>query len=236
VAGRDPYRVLGVARGASANGIRAAYKRLAKRLHPDRAGDDSARAFRQLQEAYDLLSDPARRRRFDIHLQRKQAARRHNSDPLNRQTVAEPLIPEPQPVARGSCSSSAMIEDLFVRFTNDLNPISTRTQLFGEAIEIEVVLDSEQAAAGGVFRCELPVRAWCSRCDGSGVEWTSRCRSCRGLGWVVRRHVLLLRLPSKSPSGAVFRIASNETGGIEMRIRIRIDQDLRGPPRGRFGR
>jgi curved DNA-binding protein CbpA len=60
----DPYRVLGVARGADAAQIKAAHRRLAKRHHPDAPGGDEDR-FVAVQDAYQLLSDPLRRREWD---------------------------------------------------------------------------------------------------------------------------------------------------------------------------
>lgn len=60
----DPYATLGVARDASQDDIRKAYRRKAQRAHPDRKGGDAER-FRAIQEAYDILSDPARRSRYD---------------------------------------------------------------------------------------------------------------------------------------------------------------------------
>lgn len=64
---RDPYTVLNVARGASDEEIKRAYRRLAKRLHPDlnpgKRGIEQQ--FGEVNAAYELLSDPAKRRRFD---------------------------------------------------------------------------------------------------------------------------------------------------------------------------
>jgi curved DNA-binding protein CbpA len=60
----DPYRVLGVARGATKAQIKAAHRTLAKRYHPDAATGD-ARRFRDVHEAYQLLTDPLRRREWD---------------------------------------------------------------------------------------------------------------------------------------------------------------------------
>jgi DnaJ-class molecular chaperone len=64
---RDPYRVLEIPRDADPALIKQAYRKLAKRLHPDRnPGDErAAQRFREVTEAYDLLSDPARRARYD---------------------------------------------------------------------------------------------------------------------------------------------------------------------------
>ena len=60
----DPYRVLGVLRGATPAQIKAAHRRLAKRYHPDGTSGDDIR-FLAVQEAYQLLSDPVRRREWD---------------------------------------------------------------------------------------------------------------------------------------------------------------------------
>ncbi len=63
----DLYIVLGVDRGATLTDVKRAYKRLARRFHPDiNPGDRMAAAqFRQIAEAYETLSDPARRQRYD---------------------------------------------------------------------------------------------------------------------------------------------------------------------------
>src|ERR687891_2631299 len=63
----DPYRVLNVSRRAGPAAIKAAYRELAKRLHPDRnPGDPRAeQRFKQVTQAYELLRDPAKRARFD---------------------------------------------------------------------------------------------------------------------------------------------------------------------------
>ena len=64
---RDPYEVLGVSRDASEEEIKAAYRRLAKKYHPDaNPGDKEAEAkFKEASEAYAVLSDSEKRRQYD---------------------------------------------------------------------------------------------------------------------------------------------------------------------------
>ena len=67
MAGRDYYKVLGVAAGAPLAEIKAAYRKLALRYHPDRNPDDpeAERNFKELAEAYEVLSDPEKRSLYD---------------------------------------------------------------------------------------------------------------------------------------------------------------------------
>src|SRR5690348_2550495 len=66
MAKRDYYEVLGLAKGASGDEIRKAYRNLARKLHPDvnKASDATAK-FNEVQEAYDVLSDDQKRKSYD---------------------------------------------------------------------------------------------------------------------------------------------------------------------------
>src|SRR6476659_8050245 len=64
---QDPYDVLGVERGASTDEVKSAFRRLAQRFHPDKnPGDDRAQQkFKEINAAYQILSDPEKRAMFD---------------------------------------------------------------------------------------------------------------------------------------------------------------------------
>ena len=66
---RDPYQVLDVERGAGPEELKRAFRRLARRFHPDQnpCDPEAAQQFREVVEAYGLLSDPAQRRAYDAH-------------------------------------------------------------------------------------------------------------------------------------------------------------------------
>lgn len=86
--GKTYYMILGVSSTESTAGIRAAYRDLAKKLHPDVAGEHTTRAFQELTEAYNVLSDPELRRAYNDNLERAaqrgdgQSVRRRPREPL----------------------------------------------------------------------------------------------------------------------------------------------------------
>ena len=96
---RDPYAVLGVSRTAGDAEIRDAYRRLARRVHPDVAGDTNSRAgaptMSEVNAAWAVLSDPARRRALDDELVRPRSTSMSGSNESAGPVVVEPL-PRPR--------------------------------------------------------------------------------------------------------------------------------------------
>ena len=88
------YMLLGVPRLADLDTIRRAYRALARQYHPDVGEGSSAQKFRDIVEAYETLTDPARRRVYDATLDAAARTARAWPEPIGRPSVLEPLIPE----------------------------------------------------------------------------------------------------------------------------------------------
>ena len=99
----DPYRVLGVAREATVGEIRTAHRRLAKQYHPDATGGDTER-FLAVQEAYQVLSDPLRRREWDAR--HRPGPVRADTSPRTRPTATRGGTARGATTARGQAQAS----------------------------------------------------------------------------------------------------------------------------------
>src|SRR5262245_50107925 len=139
---KDYYVLLGIPRDASLQTIKRAYRRLAKRLHPDAAEFASTDAFRELQVAYETLSDADRRRRYDESLRTDGEAAPARTWSFLRPPRAQALR---RPVRRGSLSGEIL-----------LRPDEAA---FGGVLPLDVPLSASCSACDGtggdVFNCPV---------------------------------------------------------------------------------
>ena len=166
---RDYYDVLGVARNASDEDLKKAYRRCAMKHHPDRNPGDSAAeaAFKECKEAYELLSDPGKRRMYDQH---GHAAFEHGS-------------------GGGAGPNPADMGDIFGDIFGNIfggGGGGGRAARRGADVGYVMELDLEEAVAGIEKRIEIPTLAVCDPCHGSGSEdgKTETCSTCGGRGQV----------------------------------------------------
>ncbi len=157
---RDLYSVLGVDKKASQEEIKKAYRKLARENHPDRnPGDPAAEErFKEIQGAYDTLSDPEKRREYD-------SGGVFGFDPRN--------------FAGGAAQN---LGDIFSFFTRGGRGGAT---LRGNDLETEVSLSFDQAMAGTEITVTVPKQAACTTCSGSGAKpgtSTHTCPRCQGRG------------------------------------------------------
>jgi molecular chaperone DnaJ len=164
MADRDLYSVLGVSRKASADEIKKAYRKLARTYHPDRnPGDDQAEErFKEVQEAYDTLSDPKKRSEYD----------------------SGGMFSGFGPRGFGGGGFTSDLGDIFSTvFGRRAGPRDAPAR--GRDLETEVQLSFEQAMQGAEVRVTVPKQATCATCGGSGAKpGTSPtvCPRCHGRG------------------------------------------------------
>ncbi|HET8764385.1 MAG TPA: DnaJ domain-containing protein, partial [Rhodanobacter sp.] len=178
---RDYYEVLGVARTASEEDLKKAYRRWAMKHHPDRnPGDKAAEAaFKEGKEAYEVLSDAAKRRAYDAH---GHAAFEHGMGG-----------------GGGGGAGYADMGDIFGDiFGNIFGGGTARGPRRGADIGYVMELDLEEAVAGVEKRIEVPTLAPCGPCKGSGSAdgKVETCATCHGRGQVrMQRGIFTMQQP-----------------------------------------
>lgn len=228
---KSHYRVLGIRRNAGTAGVRSAYLRLVKDLHPDHSGGASSDDFRAVQEAYDVLSDPARRQAYDDELDGDRPVRPRQTIAVDRYRNIEPLIPEQRFAEQpwtGRSRVRSGIETLFEELLERRERPHVVTEPSHRTADFELTVPAELAASGGEIGIELPVRQRCPVCSGTGITWPFGCRRCGQTGRVIVQRALRLTVPQGSRSGTVVRIEPPHCRPLT--IRIEVDQRWRSPP------
>jgi molecular chaperone DnaJ len=165
---RDYYEVLGVARGATEQEIKSAYRKLAHQHHPDKnQGDkESEDRFKELSEAYAVLSDPAKRARYD------QFGHTGTPNPFE-----------------GFGVGGATINDIFGDIFGEMFGAQRRPRgrPRGSDLRYHLELSFEDAAFGTTARITVPRSRRCDTCKGSGAKPGTQpktCPTCGGVGEV----------------------------------------------------
>ncbi len=157
-AAQDFYALLGVPRNASEDQIRSAYRRLARQYHPDvNQAPDAAERFKQVTEAYEVLSDPDKRQRYDMF---------GNGQGL------------------GDFGIGDLFEQFFGAEFRRREP---RGPMRGADLRMEIEIDLLDAVEGGERVVRVPRLETCSKCEGTGAEPgsnVSACATCGGRGEV----------------------------------------------------
>jgi len=167
---RDYYEILGVPRNASVDEIKAAFRKLARQYHPDVSKEpDAEEKFKEINEAYGVLSDPQKRARYD------QFGRAGLGDMGGMPDFA-------------TMDFGDIFEELFGGFGFGLGGSGrSRRPRRGRDLQYQVVLTFEEAVFGVEKEVEITRNEVCSTCRGSGAEPGSspqRCATCGGRGEV----------------------------------------------------
>ena len=165
---RDYYDILGVNRNASDDEIKSAFRKLARQYHPDvNKEPDAEEKFKEINEAYGVLSDADKRARYD----------RFGKEGLGNLGGFHDY----------TMDFGDLFDELFGQFGFSTGRRSRRTPRRGRDLQMEVTLKFEEAVFGVEKEIEFSRDETCSTCGGSGAEpgtTPTKCATCQGLGEV----------------------------------------------------
>lgn len=216
---KDYYKILGVDRKADDKTIKSAYRRLARKYHPDVAKTkDATDRFKEVSEAYEVLSDPEKRRRYDSL-----------GPDWQRYTQAPPAGP-PGGGFRveygGDPGNLGDFSEFFRSIFGDLGAHARRGSRsggirFDEGFDrtprgadveagIEISLDEAFHGARKTFAMDLEEP--CAVCGGSGNVQGKPCAACGGGGWQRAQRQVDVKIPAGVKSGQRVRVSGEGTG------------------------
>ncbi len=215
MAKRDYYEVLGVSKTSSEADIKKAYRRLARKLHPDvNPGDKNAqKKFQEIQEAYDVLKDGEKRRAYDRF---GHAASTPGFDPAAAAAAAG-FGGGGRRSAGGSPFETIHFEggdfgDFFSDIFGRTRGAASGPEK-GEDASGTIEIPFREAVLGGTTSLALRREKPCPRCGATGRVGRETCPTCRGSGTVAESETVKIRIPEGTEDGARIRIPGKGSPG-----------------------
>jgi DnaJ-class molecular chaperone len=222
---KDYYRILGVDRSADDKAIKSAYRKLARKYHPDVAkGKDAGDRFREVTEAYEVLSDPDKRRRYDT------------LGPDWQRYAEAPRGGQPGPGVHVEHGDLGDFSEFFRTVFGDLGGsrggrggggqavdfddvfgFSGRRAPRGQDVQANVTITLEEAYSGTRKAFEFNIEEPCPTCHGSGNVGGKACATCHGSGWQRGRHEVDVRIPAGVRTGQKVRVSGQGGAGAGAR-------------------
>lgn len=251
MAKRDYYEVLSVARNASDDDLKKAYRRLAMKYHPDRNPDDDVaeERFKEAKEAYEVLSDSRKRAAYDqfghAGVETSAAGSSGFSSSGGFSDIFGDIFGDIFSGGRGGPNQAYRGADL--RYTLDL---TLEEAVFGTTSKIRIPTQLDCTVCGGsgaepgskpttcstcnglgqvrMQQAFIAIQQTCPRCQGRGTMITNPCRSCQGKGVVPDQKSLSVKVPAGVDTGDRIRLSGEgergENGGPsgDLYVQIRV--------------
>jgi molecular chaperone DnaJ len=204
---KDYYKILGVSRNASEKEIKQAYRRLARKHHPDlNPNDKSAEArFKEINAAYEVLSDTEKRKKYDQFGDQWEHAEQFAKS-RGQERVRWDFGRGGKTFEYGDLSDFG---DIFSSLFGD-SGIGSRTRRGperGQDIESPIEVSLEEAYHGSTRVIEFQIGEPCTACGGTGRVGNRACTICNGTGGKVSPKRLEVKIPAGVKDGSRIRIA-----------------------------
>jgi molecular chaperone DnaJ len=206
MAGKDYYQILGVSRNASEKEIKQAYRRLARKHHPDlNPNDKSAEAkFKEINAAYEVLSNPEKRKKYDQFGEQWEYAEQFAKSG-GQERVRWDFGKGGTTFEYGDLSGFG---DMFSSLFGDSGRgFRTRGPQRGQNIESPIEVTLEEAYHGSTRVIQLQTEEPCTACGGTGRVGNRVCTICNGAGGKVNPKRLEVKIPAGVRDGSRIRIA-----------------------------
>jgi DnaJ-class molecular chaperone len=222
---KDYYAILGVPKGAPEKDIKSAYRKLARKWHPDANPDNAHQAeekFKDIQEAYEVLGDPEKRKKYDVlGSDWQRAAREADQQRSYRQAQGADFggfggfSGAGGPGGPGGASGFSDFFDMF--FSGIGRPraggAAGGSLQRGEDLESTIELALHDAYEGGRKSVTLQVEDACPRCHGTGTDRNRVCPQCHGIGRVRETKRFDVTIPRGVRDGQRIRLAGQGASG-----------------------
>ncbi len=211
---QDYYSVLGIQRGASEKEIRQAYRKLARKYHPDvnPNNKEAEEKFKQINAAYEVLSDKGKRTKYDQYGDQWQFADQFAQARTQQQA---PRWEFEQRSGGGRINFGDGVGSLFDELFRGYGA-GTRQQTQtrrGQDIEYAIEITLEEAFSGSTRILNLQAPQPCTGCNGTGQIQNMPCSVCRGVGTVLKIKRLEVKIPSGVQQGSRVRVAGKGEPG-----------------------
>jgi molecular chaperone DnaJ len=213
------YEALSVARNATEKDIRTAYRKLARKHHPDvNPNDHGAEArFKEINAAYEVLSDPDKRKKYDKYGDRwemadqiEEAQKRQSAGSWARQGPNGGMYTDMSGGGGGDFGS--IFDSLFRRDRG--GPAGRQGNRRGQDIETPVEISLEEAYHGTARTLSLQSQELCPTCSGTGEVAGAVCHTCDGAGQILRPRRLEVKVPAGVKTGSRVRVAGEGRPGM----------------------
>jgi DnaJ-class molecular chaperone len=232
---KDYYATLGVPKNAAEKDVKSAYRKLARKWHPDanpKNPKEAEEKFKEISEAYEVLGDPEKRKKYDVLGPNWQQAAQQAEQQRRYRTTAGG---EEFEFDFGEAGGPSGFSDFFDMFFSGVGRQQTAQRRSyarrGQDLETTIDLTLRDVYGGGTKAVSLQIEDVCPRCHGTGTIEGRLCPQCHGTGRVLINKRFEVAIPKGIGEGQRIRLAGQGGAGMgggpngDLHLIVRLQED-----------